>query len=39
MDKHFIIEHDEPPLSHPNDPEAEYKTAQTGLNYLRDVRW
>ena len=39
VDKHFIIEHDEPPLSHPNDPEAEYKTAQTGLNYLRDVRW
>lgn len=39
VDKHFIIEHDWPQLSHPNDPEAEYKTAQTGLNYLRDVRW
>ena len=39
LDKHFIIEHDNPPLSHPGDPEAEYKTAQTGLNYLRDVRW
>jgi sugar phosphate isomerase/epimerase len=39
VDKHFIIEHDNPPLSHPGDPEAEYKTAQTGLNYLRNVRW
>ena len=39
VDKHFIIEHDEPPLSHPNDPQAEYKTAQTGLDYLRNVRW
>jgi sugar phosphate isomerase/epimerase len=39
VDKHFIIEHDWPQLSHPNDPEAEYKTAQTGLDYLRDVRW
>ena len=39
VDKHYIVEHDNPPLSHPGDPEAEYKTAQTGLNYLRDVRW
>jgi sugar phosphate isomerase/epimerase len=39
VDKHFIIEHDQPQLSHPNDPDAEYKTAQTGLNYLRNVRW
>jgi sugar phosphate isomerase/epimerase len=39
VDKHYIIEHDNPPLSHPGDPEAEYKTAQTGLNYLRNVRW
>ena len=38
-DKHFIIEHDWPQLSHPDDPEAEYKTAQTGLDYLRTVRW
>ncbi|MBE2319324.1 sugar phosphate isomerase/epimerase [Solirubrobacter sp. CPCC 204708] len=39
LDKHFIIEHDWPLLSHPDDPDAEYKTAQTGLNYLREVRW
>jgi sugar phosphate isomerase/epimerase len=39
VDKHFIIEHDRPQLSHPNDPQAEYKTAQTGLDYLRNVRW
>jgi len=39
VDKHFIIEHDWPQLSHPNDPQAEYKTAQTGLDYLRNVRW
>ena len=39
VDKHFIIEHDWPQLSHPDDPQAEYKTAQTGLDYLRDVRW
>lgn len=39
VDKHFIVEHDNPPLSHPGDPEAEYKTAQAGLNYLRNVRW
>jgi sugar phosphate isomerase/epimerase len=39
LDKHFIIEHDNPQLSHPGDPEAEYKTAQAGLKYLRNVRW
>ena len=39
LDKHFFIEHDEPVLSHPGDPEAEYKTAQAGVNYLRTVRW
>jgi sugar phosphate isomerase/epimerase len=39
VDKRFIIEHDWPQLSHPDDPDAEYKTAQTGLDYLRAVRW
>jgi sugar phosphate isomerase/epimerase len=39
VDKHFIIEHDWPLLSHPDDPNAEHKTAQTGLDYLRAVRW
>jgi sugar phosphate isomerase/epimerase len=39
LDKHFIIEHDWPQLSHPDDPNAEYKTAQSGLNYLRNVSW
>jgi sugar phosphate isomerase/epimerase len=38
-DKHYFIEHDDPPLSHPNDPEAEYKTALNGIRYLEDVRW
>jgi sugar phosphate isomerase/epimerase len=39
VDKHFIIEHDWPQLSHPGDPNAEYTTAQTGLDYLRNVRF
>jgi len=39
VDKHFIVEHDNPQLSHPGDPEAEYKTAQISLDYLRAVRW
>jgi sugar phosphate isomerase/epimerase len=39
LDKHFIIEHDWPLLSHPDDPNAEYKTAQAGVDYLRAVRW
>jgi sugar phosphate isomerase/epimerase len=38
-DKHYIIEHDWPLLSHPDDPEAELKTAQTGVTYLRNVRF
>ena len=39
LDKHYIIEHDWPQLSHPNDEDAEYKTAQNGINYLEQVRW
>jgi sugar phosphate isomerase/epimerase len=38
-DKHFIIEHDWPQLSHPGDEDAEYKTAATGIKYLERVRW
>jgi sugar phosphate isomerase/epimerase len=38
-DKHYIIEHDWPLLSHPDDPEAELKTAQAGVTYLRNVRF
>ncbi len=38
-DKHFFIEHDAPWLSHPNDPEAEFKTALAGIQYLENVRW
>jgi sugar phosphate isomerase/epimerase len=38
-DKHFFIEHDEPWLSHPDDPEAEFKTARNGIQYLQTVRW
>jgi sugar phosphate isomerase/epimerase len=39
LDKHFFIEHDQPSLSHPNDPEAEFKTAKAGIQYLETVRW
>jgi hypothetical protein len=28
-----------PQLSHPNDEEAEYKTALNGIRYLAQVRW
>jgi sugar phosphate isomerase/epimerase len=38
-DKHFFIEHDSPWLSHPDDPQAEYKTARAGIEYLRTVHW
>jgi sugar phosphate isomerase/epimerase len=37
--KHYIVEHDWPPLSHPNDQQAEIKTAQQGVDYLRNVRF
>ncbi len=40
LDKHFIIEHDWPKFSHPDDLEhAEAKTSIAGVKYLRDVRW
>jgi sugar phosphate isomerase/epimerase len=39
LDKHFIVEHDWPLLSHPDDEEAEHKTSLAGVKYLRDVRW
>jgi sugar phosphate isomerase/epimerase len=38
-DKHFFIEHDDPRLSHPSDPEAELTTAKVGIKYLEEVRW
>jgi sugar phosphate isomerase/epimerase len=38
-DKHYFIEHDAPWLSHPNDPQAEFRTAQAGVTYLRNVRF
>jgi sugar phosphate isomerase/epimerase len=38
-DKHYFIEHDEPLLSHPGDPEAEIITARTGIRYLEAVRF
>ena len=38
-DKHYFVEHDSPWLSHPNDPEAEFKTAEAGVDYLRNVRF
>jgi sugar phosphate isomerase/epimerase len=40
LDKHFIIEHDWPKFSHPDDLErAEALTSLAGVKYLRDVRW
>jgi sugar phosphate isomerase/epimerase len=39
LDKHYIIEHDSPWLSHPDDTQAEFKTAQAGIDYLKSVRW
>jgi sugar phosphate isomerase/epimerase len=39
LDKHYVIEHDSPWLSHPNDAQAEFKTAKTGIEYLESVRW
>ena len=40
LDKHYFIEHDEPWLSHPPpDTQAEFKTAQAGIDYLKTVRW
>jgi sugar phosphate isomerase/epimerase len=38
-DKYYFIEHDDPTLSHPNDPEAEITTAKAGIRYLESVRW
>jgi sugar phosphate isomerase/epimerase len=38
-DKHFFIEHDDPTLSHPGDPQAELTTARVGIRYLEEVRW
>jgi sugar phosphate isomerase/epimerase len=38
-DKHYFIEHDDPQLSHPLDPEAELTTAKVGIRYLDNVRW
>ena len=38
-DKHYFIENDSPWLSHPDDPQAEYKTALSGVTYLRNVRF
>jgi hypothetical protein len=34
-----MIEHDSPWLSHPDDDFAEYLTAQSGIEYLREVSW
>ncbi len=39
LDKHFIIEHDWPRFSHPDDTFAEYTTAAVSVDYLRKVRW
>jgi sugar phosphate isomerase/epimerase len=39
LDKHFIIEHDWPQFSHPDDEFAEYTTAEVSIDYLRKVSW
>ena len=38
-EKYYFIEHDQPTLSHPTDPEAEITTAKAGIRYLEEVRW
>jgi hypothetical protein len=35
----FEFENKQPWLSHPDDPEAEFKTAKAGIQYLESVRW
>ena len=39
LDKHFVIEHDRPLSSHPDEEFAEYITAAVSIDYLRKVRW
>jgi sugar phosphate isomerase/epimerase len=39
LDKHFVIEHDRPLFSHPDEEFAEYITAAVSIDYLRNVRW
>jgi sugar phosphate isomerase/epimerase len=39
FDKEFIIEHDDPRLSHPDEPDAALITAEVGYDYLRRVRY
>jgi sugar phosphate isomerase/epimerase len=39
LDKLFVIENDSPWLSHPDDDQAEYKTAENGIQYLREVKF
>ena len=39
LDKHYVIEHDWPQFSHPDDESAELKTAFAGVEYLKNVRW
>ena len=39
LDKHYVIEHDDPFLSHPGDPDAPLTTAQAGIEFLSTIRW
>lgn len=39
MTKHFVIEHDDPQLSHPDDNDAEFRSAAAGVGYLDHVRF
>ena len=41
LDKHYIVEHDQPSLSHPDlgVPGAQLATARAGVEYLQDVTW
>jgi sugar phosphate isomerase/epimerase len=39
LKKYYVVEHDDPRLSHPDDDEAGLITAQVGFDYLINVRF
>ncbi len=39
LDKHYVVEHDNPFLSHPGDAQAPLTTARVGIEFLKTVRW
>ncbi len=39
LQKYYVVEHDDPRLSHPDEPEAGLITAEVGFDYLINVRF